>query len=154
MSAYLSLENINMSFTTKGELFCALNDVNLRIDKGELISIIGHSGCGKSTVLNIVAGLLQASSGGVLLENKEVNDPGPDRAVVFQNHSLLPWLTVYDNVRLAVDKVFAATKSKEECHEWTLHNLALVHMDHALDKRPGEISGGMKQRLGIVFGKG
>ena len=150
MSAYLSLENINMSFTTKGELFCALNDVNLRIDKGELISIIGHSGCGKSTVLNIVAGLLQASSGGVLLENKEVNDPGPDRAVVFQNHSLLPWLTVYDNVRLAVDKVFAATKSKEECHEWTLHNLALVHMDHALDKRPGEISGGMKQRVGIA----
>ena len=109
MSAYLSLENINMSFTAKGNTFCALDNVNMRIDRGELISIIGHSGCGKSTVLNIVAGLLQTSAGGVLLENKEVNAPGPDRAVVFQNHSLLPWLSVYDNVRLAVDKVFAGT---------------------------------------------
>ena len=150
MSAYLSLENINMSFSAKGNTSCVLDDVNLRIDKGEVISIIGHSGCGKSTVLNIVAGLLQASAGGVLLENKEVNTPGPDRAVVFQNHSLLPWLSVYDNVRLAVDKVFAATKSKTERHAWTLHNLALVHMEHALDKRPGEISGGMKQRVGIA----
>ena len=150
MSAYLSLENINMSFSAKGNTSCVLDDVNLRIDKGEVISIIGYSGCGKSTVLNIVAGLLQASAGGVLLENKEVNTPGPDRAVVFQNHSLLPWLSVYDNVRLAVDKVFAATKSKTERHAWTLHNLALVHMEHALDKRPGEISGGMKQRVGIA----
>ena len=150
MSAYLSLESINMSFSAKGSLSCVLDDVNLRIDKGEVISIIGHSGCGKSTVLNIVAGLLQSSAGGVLLENKEVNAPGPDRAVVFQNHSLLPWLSVYDNVRLAVDKVFAPSKSKAERHDWTLHNLALVHMDHALDKRPGEISGGMKQRVGIA----
>ena len=150
MSTYLSLENINMTFNTKGSATCVLNDVNLRIGKGEVISIIGHSGCGKSTVLNIVAGLLQASTGGVLLENKEVNAPGPDRAVVFQNHSLLPWLSVYDNVRLAVDKVFAASKDKAERHAWTLHNLALVHMDHALDKRPSEISGGMKQRVGIA----
>jgi len=117
MSAYLSLENINMSFHAKGNTSCVLDDVNLRIDKGEVISIIGHSGCGKSTVLNIVAGLLQATTGGVLLENKEVNTPGPDRAVVFQNHSLLPWLSVYDNVRLAVDKVFASTKSKKERHD-------------------------------------
>jgi nitrate/nitrite transport system ATP-binding protein len=150
MSFYLSLENINMTFNTKGNATCVLDDVNLRIAKGEVISIIGHSGCGKSTVLNIVAGLLQASTGGVLLENKEVNAPGPDRAVVFQNHSLLPWLSVYDNVRLAVDKVFSATKDKAERHAWTLHNLALVHMDHALDKRPSEISGGMKQRVGIA----
>ena len=150
MNNYLSLENIGMTFPVKGGLFCALDNVSLRIDKGELISIIGHSGCGKSTVLNIVAGLLQANTGGVLLENKEVNSPGPDRAVVFQNHSLLPWLSVYENVRLAVDKVFASTKSKQQRHEWTLHNLALVHMDHALDKRPGEISGGMKQRVGIA----
>ena len=150
MSAYLSLENINMSFTAKGNTFCALDNVNMRIDRGELISIIGHSGCGKSTVLNIIAGLLQTSAGGVLLENKEVNAPGPDRAVVFQNHSLLPWLSVYDNVRLAVNKVFAETKSKKERHDWTLHNLALVHMDHALEKYPAELSGGMKQRVGIA----
>jgi len=150
MSAYLSLENINMSFTAKGNTFCALDNVNMRIDRGELISIIGHSGCGKSTVLNIIAGLLQTNAGGVLLENKEVNAPGPDRAVVFQNHSLLPWLSVYDNVRLAVNKVFAETKSKKERHDWTLHNLALVHMDHALEKYPAELSGGMKQRVGIA----
>ena len=150
MSAYLSLENINMSFTAKGKTFCALDNVNLRIDRGELISIIGHSDCGKSTVLNIIAGLLQTSTGGVLLENKEVNAPGPDRAVVFQNHSLLPWLTVYDNVRLAVNKVFAENKSKKERHDWTLHNLALVHMDHAMGKYPAELSGGMKQRVGIA----
>ena len=86
----------------------------------------------------------------MLLENKEVNEPGPDRAVVFQNHSLLPWLTVYDNVRLAVDKVFSATKSRKERHDWTMHNLELVQMAHAKDKRPMEISGGMKQRVGIA----
>ncbi len=88
--------------------------------------------------------------GAVLLENKEVNEPGPDRAVVFQNHSLLPWLTVYDNVRLAVDKVFSGTKSRKERHAWTMHNLELVQMGHAKDKRPAEISGGMKQRVGIA----
>ncbi len=150
MNSYLSLENINMTFNTKSGAFCALDEVSMRIDKGEFISIIGHSGCGKSTVLNIVAGLLQASAGGVLLENREVNTPGPDRAVVFQNHSLLPWLSVYDNVRLAVDKVFSSCKSKKERHDWTVENLALVHMEHALDKRPSEISGGMKQRVGIA----
>ena len=89
-------------------------------------------------------------STGVLLEEKEVTEPGPDRAVVFQQHSLLPWLTVYDNVRLAVEQVFKKTKSKAERHEWTLHNLELVHMSHALDRKPDEISGGMKQRVGIA----
>jgi nitrate/nitrite transport system ATP-binding protein len=101
-------------------------------------------------LLNIVAGLTRSSSGGVLLENREVNDPGPDRAVVFQNHSLLPWLTVYENVRLAVDKVHRSSKSRSERHAWTLHNLDLVQMTHAKDKRPAEISGGMKQRVGIA----
>ena len=101
-------------------------------------------------LLNLVAGLTQVSAGAILLEDREVNAPGPDRAVVFQNHSLLPWLTVYDNVRLAVDKVFGATKSKAERHDWTMHNLDLVQMGHAKDKRPGEISGGMKQRVGIA----
>jgi nitrate/nitrite transport system ATP-binding protein len=150
MNSYLSLENMSITFDTDNGPLNVLNDVSLKIAQGEFISLIGHSGCGKSTVLNIVAGLLNATKGGVLLENKEVNEPGPDRAVVFQNHSLLPWLSVYDNVRLAVDQVFAKTKSKEERHEWTLHNLQLVHMTHALKLRPDEISGGMKQRVGIA----
>ncbi|HYH20096.1 MAG TPA: ABC transporter ATP-binding protein [Azospirillum sp.] len=148
--AYLSLENVGMEFSRGSQRSVVLQDVALKIDRGEFISIIGHSGCGKSTVLNIVAGLLRCTRGGVLLENREVDSPGPDRAVVFQNHSLLPWLTVYDNVRLAVDKVFGKTKSRAERDEWTLHNLSLVHMDHAVRKYPEEISGGMKQRVGIA----
>jgi len=150
MSSYLSLEHVGITFKTQNGPFRALDDINLKINKGEYVSLIGHSGCGKSTVLNIVAGLLQSTEGVTLLDNKEVNEPGPDRAVVFQNHSLLPWLTVYENVRLGVDKVFSSTKSKAERDEWTRHNLHLVHMEHALDKRPGEISGGMKQRVGIA----
>ena len=150
MNSYLNIDHVGITFPTDNGPLTVLEGVNLKVNEGEFISLIGHSGCGKSTVLNIVAGLLQASTGGVLLENKEVTDPGPDRAVVFQNHSLMPWLTVYDNVRLAVDQVFKKTKSKQERHEWTLHNLELVHMSHALDRRPDEISGGMKQRVGIA----
>ena len=150
MSTYLSLENLGITFDTDNGPLNVLNDVCLKVDQGEFITLIGHSGCGKSTVLNIVAGLLTATKGGVVLQDKEVNSPGPDRAVVFQNHSLLPWLSVYENVRLAVDQVFKKTKSKNERHEWTLHNLELVHMNHALDRKPNEISGGMKQRVGIA----
>ena len=127
-----------------------LKDINLTIEKGEYVSIIGHSGCGKSTMLNIVAGLTTTTNGCVLLENREVNSPGPDRAVVFQNHSLLPWLTVYENVRLGVDKVFASTKTRAARDAWVMHNLELVQMAQARDKRPHEISGGMKQRVGIA----
>jgi nitrate/nitrite transport system ATP-binding protein len=147
---YLKIDHVDKVFSRNGIDTEVLSDIVVAIDKGEYVSIIGHSGCGKSTLLNIVAGLTAASRGGVLLENKEVNDPGPDRAVVFQNHSLLPWLTVYDNVRLAVDKVFSASKSRKERHDWTMHNLDLVQMRHAKDKRPAEISGGMKQRVGIA----
>ncbi|KZY95383.1 bacitracin ABC transporter ATP-binding protein, partial [Oleiphilus sp. HI0072] len=100
--------------------------------------------------LNVVAGLHQATNGGVVLSGKEVTEPGPERAVVFQNHSLLPWLTAYENVELAVKQVFGKTKSKAETKEWVEHNLHLVHMDHAMYKRPDEISGGMKQRVGIA----
>jgi nitrate/nitrite transport system ATP-binding protein len=127
-----------------------LQNVNLMIAKGEFVSLIGHSGCGKSTVLNIVAGLYQASTGGVILDGREVNSPGPERAVVFQNHSLLPWLSCYQNIELAVRQVFKGKKSKAEMRQWIEHNLELVHMSHASDKRPGEISGGMKQRIGIA----
>lgn len=147
---HLELSQLGVSFPTPKGPFVALQNVNLEIGKGEFISLIGHSGCGKSTVLNLVAGLLQASSGGVILNQKEVNAPGPERAVVFQNHSLLPWLSVYQNVELAVKQVFRGQKSKSEMRDWIEHNLALVQMSHARDKRPAEISGGMKQRVGIA----
>jgi nitrate/nitrite transport system ATP-binding protein len=127
-----------------------LNAVDLKIRRGEYVSVIGHSGCGKSTLLNVVAGLLQASVGGVVLEGREVNEPGPDRAVVFQNHSLLPWLTCYENVRLAVDRTAGRSMSRTERHDWTMQNLALVRMETHAGKRPAEISGGMKQRIGIA----
>ncbi|GLK72407.1 ABC transporter ATP-binding protein [Ancylobacter dichloromethanicus] len=150
MSAYLKLDHIDKSFTRGGTVTAVLKDVSLDVAKGEYISIIGHSGCGKSTLLNIVAGLTTVTAGGVILDGREVNSPGPDRAVVFQNHSLLPWLSVYDNVRLAVDKVFSGARSRAERHDWTLHNLDLVQMGHAREQRPSEISGGMKQRVGIA----
>ena len=150
MSALLDISHIDMVFPTPKGPFTALQDVSLQIKKGEFVSLIGHSGCGKSTVLNVVAGLHQATNGGVVLSGKEVTEPGPERAVVFQNHSLLPWLTAYENVELAVKQVFGKTKSKAETKEWVEHNLHLVHMDHAMYKRPDEISGGMKQRVGIA----
>ena len=148
-SRHLELSQVGIDFPTPKGPFTALTDVNLKIAKGEFISLIGHSGCGKSTVLNIVAGLHTATTGGVILDGAEVREPGPERAVVFQNHSLLPWLSVYKNVELAV-KQTQKNKSKKEIRDWVLHNLELVHMTHALDKLPSEISGGMKQRVGIA----
>jgi nitrate/nitrite transport system ATP-binding protein len=147
---YLKIDHVSKTFQRGGSVSEVLKDVSLVIDKGEFVSVIGHSGCGKSTLLNMIAGLLPVTTGAVLLEDREVNSPGPDRAVVFQNHSLLPWLSTYDNVKLAVDKVFASTRTRAERHDWTMHNLELVQMAHAKDKRPAEISGGMKQRVGIA----
>ncbi len=149
-ASYLHIDHVTMNFPTPSGEFCALKNVNFVINKGEYISIIGHSGCGKSTVLNIIAGLLDASQGGIFLENKQISGPGPERAVVFQHHSLMPWLSVYENVAIAVRQVFKRKKTKAEMHEWIIHNLELVHMDHAMDKLPSEISGGMKQRVGIA----
>src|ERR1700741_3389089 len=128
MRPYLKLDHIDKTFTRGNATTEVLKDINLTIEQGQYVSIIGHSGCGKSTLLNIVAGLTPATMGGVLLEEHEVNEPGPDRAVVFQNHSLLPWLTVYENVRLAVDKVFGSTKTRAERQSWIMHNLELVQM--------------------------
>ncbi|BDF93833.1 ABC transporter ATP-binding protein [Pseudoalteromonas haloplanktis] len=150
MSIILDISKVDMVFPTPKGDFTALKDVDLQIKKGEFISLIGHSGCGKSTVLNIVACLHKATKGGVLLNNKEVTEPGPERAVVFQNHSLLPWLTCYENIELAVKRVFKNEMSPAQMTQWIEHNLNLVHMDHAKDKRPDEISGGMKQRIGIA----
>lgn len=147
--SHLELSQVGIEFPTPKGPFCALQDVNLKVNEGEFISLIGHSGCGKSTVLNIVAGLYQATTGGVILDNKEVSEPGPERAVVFQNHSLLPWLSVYKNVELAV-KQTRNGRTKAEIKDWVEHNLELVHMTHAKDKLPSEISGGMKQRVGIA----
>ena len=148
--SFLELSGVSIEFPSRKGPFRALDNVNLKIAKGEFVSVIGHSGCGKSTVLNIVAGLYRATEGGAILNGKEVNEPGPERAVVFQNHALLPWLTCYQNVELAVKTVFKGRKSKQEMREWIEHNLKLVHMDHAIHKYPAEISGGMKQRVGIA----
>lgn len=150
MNPYVDLSQLTMEFPTPKGPFCALDKVNLKIQKGEFISLIGHSGCGKSTVLNIIAGLYQATKGAVVLEGKEVNEPGPERAVVFQNHSLFPWLTAYENIEIAVKQVFKGQKSKAEIRDWVMHNLALAHMEHAAHKYPAELSGGMKQRIGIA----
>ena len=148
MSSFLEIDHVTMRFGPHGP--DVLRDISLAVAAGEYVSVIGHSGCGKSTLLSIVAGLLKASAGGVVLEGTEVNEPGPDRAVVFQNHSLLPWLTCRENVRLAVDQVFGRTKSRADRAAWVNANLALVRMAQAADKRPHEISGGMKQRIGIA----
>jgi nitrate/nitrite transport system ATP-binding protein len=147
---YLRISHVDMTFGTGASANPVLKGIDLSVRRGEFISLIGHSGCGKSTVLNIVAGLLEATSGGVILDGREVNEPGPDRAVVFQNHSLLPWLTVYQNVEIAVEKIFSGAKSRSERRDWILHNLEMVHMEHALDRLPSQISGGMKQRVGIA----
>lgn len=147
----VELTRLGMRFPTpKGE-FIALKGVDLTIKKGEFVSLIGHSGCGKSTVLNLVAGLTLPTDGGVIVDSREVDGPGPERAVVFQNHSLLPWLTVYQNVELAVKQIaHKQQKGKAWIKEQTDHYLSLIQMHHAADKKPDEISGGMKQRVGIA----
>jgi len=147
--SYLALEGVTVEFPTKAGLFCALDHIDLTIDKGQFVALIGHSGCGKSTLLNAVAGLTKPTKGVIFLDGDVVDRPGPDRAVVFQDHSLLPWLTVEENVALAVSKT-AKGKNRREQKEWVMHNLDLVQMTHAAAKRPAEISGGMKQRVGIA----
>ena len=150
MQKFLSIENVGMEFDTKRGRFEALRNVNLLINEGEFVTLIGHSGCGKSTLLNMIAGLLYPTMGGIILGNREIKGAGTDRAVVFQNHSLLPWLTCFDNVYLAVERVFAETESKAQLKERTHAALKLVGLSHAEQKHPNEISGGMKQRVGIA----
>jgi nitrate/nitrite transport system ATP-binding protein len=150
MAAFIEVQNAEMVFTTRKGRFHALREINLQIERGEFVTLIGHSGCGKSTLLNLIAGLLLPSSGALLCDNREIAAPGPERAVVFQNHSLLPWLTCYENVHLAVERVFGGSESKAQLKARTEAALELVGMGHALAKRPHEISGGMKQRVGIA----
>ncbi len=150
MEKFVQIENVQMVFNTRSGRFVALENIDLNIRQGEFVSIIGHSGCGKSTLLNLVAGLTDATSGILLLGGREIAGPGPDRAVVFQNHSLLPWLSCFGNVYLAVERVFGKTESRAQLRKRTQEALALVGLSHAEHKQPHEISGGMKQRVGIA----
>jgi nitrate/nitrite transport system ATP-binding protein len=148
--AFIAVQAAEMVFSTRKGSFHALRDINLDVQRGEFITLIGHSGCGKSTLLNLIAGLLQPTSGVLLCDNREISEPGPERAVVFQNHSLLPWLSCAENIYLGVESVFGGREHKRQLHERTAAALELVGMGHAANKRPHEISGGMKQRIGIA----
>jgi nitrate/nitrite transport system ATP-binding protein len=149
-SKYIQIEGVEQRFKTPKGSFLALRDIDLHVAKGEFITLIGHSGCGKSTLLNLIAGLSTPTQGALLCANREIKGPGPERAVVFQNHSLLPWLSCMDNVLLAVESVFGGKESAAQLKVRTRAALELVGMSHALHKRPHEISGGMKQRVGIA----
>jgi nitrate/nitrite transport system ATP-binding protein len=150
MHKYVLIENVQKSFETRQGTFVALKDIDLKIARGEFITLIGHSGCGKSTLLNLIAGLLFPSAGVMICAEREIAGPGPDRGVVFQNHSLLPWLTCFDNVYLAVERVFGEAENRAQLTQRVKDALALVHLSHAEQKYPHEISGGMKQRVGIA----
>lgn len=150
MSAFLEVDHVDKVFTVgNGGTYIALKNIALTIKQGEFVSLIGHSGCGKSTLLNIIAGLDNASVGGVVLDSREIDRPGPDRMMVFQNYSLLPWLTVRQNIGLAVNKVLKHLP-KGERRGIVEHNIDLVGLRHAADKTPKELSGGMKQRVAIA----
>ena len=147
---FIEISNVEQTFKTAKGPFQALRDIHLNVAKGEFVALIGHSGCGKSTLLNLIAGLTRPTHGTLLCANREIAGPGPERAVVFQNHSLLPWLTCFENIHLGVERVFGATETKAQLKARTDAALALVGLTPATHKRPGEISGGMKQRVGIA----
>ena len=147
---YIDIQGVEQTFKTKKGSFPALRNIDLTVAKGEFVTLIGHSGCDKSTLLNLIAGLTTPTQGVLLCADKEIAGPGPERAVVFQNHSLLPWLTCFENIHLAVERVFGARESKAQLKARTEAALALVGLTPAAGKRPGEISGGMKQRVGIA----
>ena len=143
---FIDISKVDMRF---GQ-FHALSGINLSVDQGEFITLIGHSGCGKSTLLNLIAGLNRPSSGVLVCSGREIAGPAPERAVVFQNHSLLPWLTCFENIHLAVERVFGGKESRAQLDERSWKALELVGLTAAGAKRPNEISGGMKQRVGIA----
>jgi nitrate ABC transporter ATP-binding subunit len=145
----LEISQVHKSFGSGPSRYYALADVNLKVAEGEFVTLIGHSGCGKSTLLNLIAGFEKPSYGAVIAGGKEVQGPGPERAVVFQSHSLLPWLSVLDNVKLAVETV-SPELSPQERREEAARYVKLVHLEAHAHKRPNEISGGMKQRVGIA----
>jgi nitrate/nitrite transport system ATP-binding protein len=147
--SYLSIENMEIAFNTPKGKFVAVKDINLEVEKGEIVSIIGHSGCGKSTILNAIAGMLFPTKGKVELNTKIIKGPGPDRGIVFQNYSLLPWLTVYENIFQAVDAALVS-KTKVEKHGLAEKYLKMVNLWDHKEKYPKQISGGMKQRVAIA----
>ena len=149
-SKFIQIQGVEQAFKTPKGRFVALQGIDLTVAKGEFVALIGHSGCGKSTLLNLIAGLTRPTQGTLLCANREIAGPGPDRAMVFQNHSLLPWLTCFENIYLGVERVFGGTEKKTQLKQRTDDALALVGLAHATHKRPGEISGGMKQRVGIA----
>jgi len=149
-SKFIDIQGVAQTFKTHKGLFPALRDIQLTIAKGEFVALIGHSGCGKSTLLNLIAGLTLPTQGVLLCANREIAGPGPERAVVFQNHSLLPWLTCFENIHLGVERVFGDREKKAQLIQRTDAALEMVGLTHAAQKRPGEISGGMKQRVGIA----
>ncbi|MEW6705921.1 MAG: ABC transporter ATP-binding protein [Pseudomonadota bacterium] len=150
MNNFIHVQGAEMVFETKKGRFHALHAIDLSVARGEFVTLIGHSGCGKSTLLNLIGGLLRPTQGALLCDNREIAAPGPERAVVFQNHSLLPWLTCFDNVYLAVERVFGGAEPRTRLKLRTEAALELVGMAHAAQKRPHEVSGGMKQRVGIA----
>jgi nitrate/nitrite transport system ATP-binding protein len=147
--SYLTIENMEIAFNTPKGVFVAVKDINLEIEKGQIVSIIGHSGCGKSTIMNAVGGMLFPTKGKVVLNGKDIKGPGPDRGIVFQNYSLLPWLTVYENIFQAVDAA-VTTASKDEKHAIVEKYLKMVNLWEHHEKYPKQISGGMKQRVAIA----
>jgi len=149
LEPFLNIDNVSKVYpSTKGSV-TVLKEVNLSVAQGEFICVIGHSGCGKSTLLNMVSGFTQPSSGSVNLKGQPITEPGPDRMVVFQNYALLPWLTVFENLYLAVDSVYHQ-KVEAEKRAIVREHLALVGLTEAMDKKPTQISGGMKQRVSIA----
>jgi nitrate/nitrite transport system ATP-binding protein len=148
-SQYLQVKDLTISFDTKKGKFTAVKNINLTIKRGEVISFIGHSGCGKSTILNAIGGLVKPTEGEIILGGVTIDAPGPDRGIVFQNYSLLPWLSVYSNIFEAVDSV-VTNKTKQEKAELVESFLKKVNLWEHRDKKPAQISGGMKQRVAIA----
>jgi len=145
----LRFEQLSKVYPTPRGPYPVLENINLEISQGEFVCVIGHSGCGKSTLLNMVSGFATPSAGQVLLEGKPITRPGPDRMVVFQGYALLPWLSAYDNVHLAIDAVNPRMPENEK-REIAMQHLAMVGLTEAADKKITQISGGMKQRVAIA----
>jgi nitrate ABC transporter ATP-binding subunit len=149
MSAYLEISQLKKVYPTPGGPAVIVQNIDLKIQKGEFVAVIGHSGCGKSTVLMMVAGLNPITEGNIVLAGKELDGPGPDRGMVFQSPSLLPWLTAFENVMIGIDQVFF-TASREERRQIAEYFLTVVGLGESMDKKPAELSQGMRQRVGIA----
>jgi nitrate/nitrite transport system ATP-binding protein len=143
----IDVRDVSIRFGAGSRAFLALDGISVSVEQGEFLTLIGHSGCGKSTLLNLIAGLHRPSGGCILFDGRTIEGPGPDRAVVFQNHSLLPWMTCFENVMLGVRQVFGRRLRPAELAAKVDAALELVHLEHASSKYPYEISGGMKQRV-------